>query len=52
MTEAVLIDVALALPPLIVGLAITWRLIWPAWKLPGKMRTWPIGWRTSTNTSL
>lgn len=33
----VLRDVLLALPPLLVGLALTHRLIWPRWKLPGKL---------------
>ena len=29
-------DVLLALPPHLLGLALTWRLIWPRWKVPGK----------------
>lgn len=33
----VLRDVLLALPPFLVGLALTHRLIWPRWKLPGKL---------------
>lgn len=32
-----LLDVVLALPPLVVGLILTWRLIWPLWKIPGKV---------------
>lgn len=34
--NSVVRDVLLALPPHIVGLALTWRLVWPRWKLPGK----------------
>ncbi len=33
----VLRDVLLALPPLLLGLALTHRLVWPRWKLPGKV---------------
>lgn len=33
----VLRDVLLALPPLLFGLALTWRVIWPRWKIPGKI---------------
>jgi hypothetical protein len=33
----VLRDVLLALPPLLFGLTVTYRLIWPRWKLPGKI---------------
>ena len=32
----VLLDLALAAPPFVAGLALPWRLIWPRWKLPGK----------------
>lgn len=31
------IDLALAAIPLAVGLAISWRVIWPSWKVPGKI---------------
>lgn len=37
MPSSVLPDVLLATPPLLFGLVITWRLIWPWWKLPGKI---------------
>lgn len=32
----ILVDVAWALPPFAVGLALTWRVIWPRWKMYGK----------------
>lgn len=32
----VLLDVLMALPPFLFGMALTWRLIWPRWKLYGK----------------
>lgn len=35
--ETVLLDVVLAMPPLVAGLVVSWRLIWPAWKVPGKI---------------
>lgn len=35
--NTVLLDLALSLPPLLVGLALTWRLIWPRWKVAGKI---------------
>jgi len=39
----ILVDVLLALPPLVVGLLATWRLIWPWWKIPGKALTYVLG---------
>jgi hypothetical protein len=32
----VVVDLLLAAPPLLVGLLLTWRLIWPRWKVWGK----------------
>jgi len=32
----ILRDVLLALPPHLLVMAFTWRLVWPRWKLPGK----------------
>lgn len=32
----ILRDVLLALPPHLLGLALTWRLVWPRWKILGK----------------
>lgn len=37
MLPQILTDVSLALPPLVVGMVLTRRLIWPAWKVPGKI---------------
>lgn len=34
--NGVLLDVALALPPFVVGMFLTWRVIWPRWKAYGK----------------
>jgi hypothetical protein len=39
----VLSHVLLALPPLLVGLALSHRLIWPRWKLPGKVVFYVLG---------
>ena len=39
----VALDLALASPPLVVGLALTWRLVWPSWKLPGKVVAYLVG---------
>jgi hypothetical protein len=32
----VVLDVLLALPPFAIAFALTWRLVWPRWKLFGK----------------
>lgn len=32
----ILLDLILALPPFLFGMAVTWRVIWPRWKVPGK----------------
>ena len=37
---SVLLDLAIAAVPLGVGLAATWRLVWPRWKLVGKVVTY------------
>lgn len=37
MGSSVFSDVLLATPPLLFGLAITGPLIWPRWKIPGKI---------------
>ena len=39
----VLLDVLWALPPLLVGLALTHRLVWPRWKIPGKIAFYVAG---------
>jgi hypothetical protein len=41
--SAVLFDVALALPPFVVGLVLTWRVIWPRWKVYGKSVAYVVG---------
>ena len=43
MVVNVALDVALASPPLLVGLALTWRLIWPRWKVFGKIVAYVVG---------
>ena len=43
MLQRILVDIALASPPFIVGLAFTWRLIWPRWKIPGKAVAYVLG---------
>lgn len=32
----IIFDLLLALPPFLIGMATTWRVIWPRWKVPGK----------------
>jgi hypothetical protein len=41
--NAVLSDVAPALPPFVVGIFLTWRLIWPRWKVYGKGVAYGVG---------
>lgn len=38
--DDVFIDVGLACLPLALGLSVTWRLVWPRWKLMGKVVTY------------
>lgn len=38
------LDVALASIPMIVVVALTWRLVWPRWKLYGKLLLHPCGY--------
>lgn len=37
------IDTFLALPPLLLGLILTWRVIWPKWKVAGKVVAYVAG---------
>ena len=39
----VLFDVGLALPPFVVGIVLTWRVIWPHWKVYGKGVAYVVG---------
>ncbi len=34
--SSLVVDLAVAAVPFAVMMAITWRLVWPRWKLPGK----------------
>ena len=34
--STILLDVVLGLPPFVVGIALTWEVIWPRWKVYGK----------------
>ena len=35
--NSLIVDVILASVPMVALTAITWRLVWPRWKLPGKL---------------
>jgi hypothetical protein len=37
MPTSILLDITLASPRLLFGLAVTWRVIWPRWKVVGKV---------------
>lgn len=40
-TESLALDVALATLPLLLLAAVSWRLVWPRWKLFGKLLVHP-----------
>ena len=41
--DPLLLDLFLASPPLLLGLAATWRLVWPRWKIGGKIVAYLVG---------